>query len=720
YTTIISNAGSGVSKYGNIAVNRWRNDGTRDDYGQWCYVKDVTTGSVWSAGHQPVCADPQWYRVFFASDRVTFHRRDGDIETQMQIAVASDDAAEVRRITVFNRSAIAHEIELTSYSEVVIAPPDSDRAHPAFGNLFVQTEWLEESAAILAMRRPRSAVDKAAWCGHVLAVRPSATGAVSCETDRARFIGRGRSAQDPLALDVDEDLSGTVGAVLDPILALRTRLTIPAGRSAEATFTTFMAEGREQAIQLADLYHDTYSARRALDLSWAQAQVELRELGISPADAALYQELAGHLLYAHPGFKGLVEKGADNTLGQQELWALGISGDWPVLLATLASADGLPSVRQLLRVHHYWRLKGVTCDLVILNEHPSTYLQELSDELLTTVMASSESGLLDRPGGVFLRRADVMSPADIQLLYSIARIQVDCDGLGLGNFLEFPNVEDKYVVDRDRAATFMDSSDGTPGETDAGPDMPVDVSGLRHFNGLGGFNDDHEYEIRLTGDSLPPAPWINVIGNPAGGFVVSESGSGVTWAENSYFFRLTPWQNDPVRDPSGDCIYLRDDDDGRVWSATPEPVRTRAPYTVRHGAGYSIFSHVQNGVKTSLRMGMPETDPVRIQVLTLQNSGTTPKRLTITSYVEWVLGVDREKTQEHVRTAMDPSGQTMLARNYFDAQFAGRVAFSAVSEAVSGMTASRREFIGRNRSLADPAGLSKESLSGELDDTIDP
>ncbi len=719
YTTIISNAGSGVSRYGNIAVNRWRNDGTRDDYGQWCYVKDVTTGSVWSAGHQPVCADPQWYRVFFASDRVTFHRRDGDIETQMEIAVASDDAAEVRRITVFNRSAVPHEIELTSYQEVVIAPQDSDRAHPAFGNLFVQTEWLRESAAILAMRRPRSAVDQATWCGHVLSVGPNAIGAVSCETDRARFIGRGRSAREPLALDVAEELSGTVGAVLDPILALRTRLTIPAGRSAEATFTTFMAGDREQAIQLADLYHDTYSARRALDLSWAQAQVELRELGISPADAALYQELAGHLLFTHPGFKGLVAKGADSTLGQQELWALGISGDWPVLLATLASADGLPSVRQLLRVHHYWRLKGVTCDLVILNEHPPTYLQELSDELLATVMASSESGLLDRPGGVFLRRADVMGPEDIQLLHSIARIQVDCDGLGLGNFLEFPNVEDKYVVDGNRATMAADSANGKPAENGAGPDVRPDGSGLHHFNGLGGFNDDHEYEIRLTGDRLPPAPWINVIGNPAGGFVVSESGSGVTWAENSYFFRLTPWQNDPVRDPSGDCIYLRDDDTGHVWSATPEPVRTRAPYTVRHGAGYSIFNHEQNGVNTSLRMGMPEIDPVRIQVLTLKNSGSIPKRLTITSYVEWVLGVSREKTHEHIRTAMDPTGQTMLARNYFDAQFAGRVAFAAVSEAVSGMTAGRREFIGRNRSLANPAGLSKE-LSGEVEDTIDP
>ena len=367
YTTIISNAGSGLTQYGPMAVNRWRNDGTRDNRGQWCYVKDLSNGRLWSAGHQPVCAEANWYRVLFASDRVTFMRRDGDIETQMEIAVASDDAAEVRRVTIVNRSAVPRDIELTSYSEIVLQPLDVDRSHPAFGNLFVQTEWLPDSSAILAVRRPRSVTEKVSWCGHVVAVGPGIKGTVTCETDRARFVGRGRSVRDPVALDERGELSGTVGAVLDPIFSLRATVTVPAGRSAEVTFTTFVGGERENAIQLADLYHDSYSARRALDLSWAQAQAELRDLGITPSDAALYQELAGHLVYAHPGFRGLAPKGEEVPLGQKDLWALGISGDWPILLATLDASAGLASVRQLLRVHHYWRLKGLTCDLVILS-----------------------------------------------------------------------------------------------------------------------------------------------------------------------------------------------------------------------------------------------------------------------------------------------------------------------------------------------------------------
>ena len=733
YTTIISNAGSGVSRNNDIVINRWRNDGTRDDYGQWCYVRDVSSNNVWSAGHQPVCALAEWYRVLFASDRVTFQRRDDEIVTTMEIAVVPGEAAEVRRVTVQNTSSTDRSIELTSYMEVVLNSADADRAHPAFGNLFVQTEWLPGSTALLAMRRPRSASDKPSWCGHVIATRDSKL-PITCETDRARFIGRGRSPRDPVAMDNAGDLSNTVGAVLDPIFSLRATVDVPAGHSAEVTFTTFFADDREQAAQLADLYHDPYSARRALDLSWAHAQAELRELGITPADAALYQELAGHLMYAHPGFKGLALPGDENKLGQGELWGLGISGDWPILLATLASADGLPSVRQLLKVHHYWRMKGLAADLVILNEHPPTYLQELNDELLSTVMASSEAGLLDRPGGVFIRRADVLKPDDIKLLHSLARIQVDCDGLGLGNFLEFPTVEDTYTSSRLPALSAI-VADSSRDNDEIAPVQKretireeiieeslagINGENLTMFNGLGGFNGNDEYEIRLAGDALPPAPWANVIGNPAAGFIVSDSGTGVTWAENSYFYRLTPWYNDPVRDPSGECIYIRDDDTGRLWTPTPEPIRQKTPYVVRHGPGYSVFEHTHDSVQTTLVMGMPESDPVKIQILSLHNTGTVPRRLTLTSYVEWVLGVDREKSAQYVRTEMAADNRVMLARNYFDPSFDTYVAFSATSEPVASFTAARRDFLGRNGTMSAPDVLARTALGNETGDTIDP
>ena len=716
YTSLITNAGGGYSRYGNLAVTRWRHDSTRDNYGQFCFLKDLSTGNVWSTAYHPSGTEPQWYRVLFASDRVTFIRRDGDIDTVTEIAVASDDAAEVRRITLTNRSLQPREIELTSYSEVVLTTPDADRGHPAFHNLFMQTEWLETNAALLATRRPRSATEAGIWCAHVAACGSELAAPITCETDRSKFVGRGRSVRNPRALDEGAELSGTVGAVLDPVLSLRVRVRIAPGGSAAVAFTTFVTSQKERAIELADLYHDPYSARRALDLSWAQAQAELRDLGIPPADAALYQDLAGHLMFPHPGFRPPQSAVEENKLGQTALWGLGISGDWPILLATIETSVGMPSVRQLLRTHHYWRLKGITCDLVILNMHPATYMQELSDELLSTTIASSEAGLLDRPGGVFLRRADLLKPQDITLLRAMARVQINCDGLGLGNFLEFPGVEDRYPPKLEHP-----NRDIVPlGTMPIHAETPDPGTGLRSFNGLGGFNAANEYEVHLTGSDLPPAPWINVVGNATGGFFVSEGGSGVTWAGNSFFYRLTPWHNDPVRDPSSDCVFLRDDENGDLWTAAPLPIREPTPYRVRHGAGYSVFDHEHKGVTTSLRLGVDPSDPVKISILTLRNEGSTRKKLTLTWYLEWVLGVSRDQTQHHVRTSFDEATQSMLARNYFDEQFAGYVAFASISEKVAYYTADRREFLGRNGTISSPAALERAGLSGAIGATIDP
>ncbi|MGI9140420.1 MAG: GH36-type glycosyl hydrolase domain-containing protein [Gemmatimonadaceae bacterium] len=717
YTILLTNAGGGYSRYGTAAVTRWRADGTRDSYGQWCYLRDVTTGRVWSTSYQPSCVAPSSYSAVFAADRVSFVRRDGDIETLTEIAVVSEDAAEVRRVTVINRSSAPREIEFTSYGEIVLAPQATDRAHPAFGNLFVETEWLEKNAAILASRRPRSNEEQTIWCAHVVAVGPEVVGDVTYETDRGRFIGRGKSRRFPAAMEESGELTGTVGAVLDPIFALRVRVRVPAGRSARVSFTTIAAEDRRRAVQLADLYHDPYSARRALDLSWAQAQAEMRDLGIGPADAALYQQLAGHLLFPHPALRLTDQIPRAVSYPQETLWPQGISGDWPILLATIDTVEGMPSVRQLLHAHQYWRLKGVTSDLVIINDMPSSYLQHLQEELMATVMASSEAALLDRPGGVFIRRADLLKPDELTLLRSLARIHVECDGLGLGNFLEFTDVEPEYPAP---LASSPPSRGGTAKERHPAAQDSTAGAGLALFNGLGGFGADGAYEIRLTGMQLPPAPWANVVANAEGGFCVSEAGSGFTWAESSYFYRLTPWHNDPVRDPSTDCIYLRDEQTGEVWCPTPSPIRDASPYTVRHGAGWSTFDHDHNGVSTSLRIGLAPAEAVRISTLTVRNAGTVARRITLTQYSEWVLGVTRDQAQHHVITRFDEKSSAVFANNSYDSYFSRYVAFAAMSETLTAFTSDRREFLGRNGSTSNPRALERGGLTGRTGPSVDP
>ncbi|HVL17433.1 MAG TPA: glucoamylase family protein, partial [Gemmatimonadales bacterium] len=355
YTVMVSHAGSGYSRYEDLAVTRWRADATRDATGQFIYLRDLRGGRVWSAGHQPVCGAADWYRAYLATDRVAIHRGDGQVETRTEIVAVPIDGAEVRRVTVTNTGDETREIELTSYGEIVLAPPDADRVHPAFGNLFVETEWHDWCTAITATRRPRSAHERTLWCAHVVDTSPHLVGPVSCETDRARFVGRGRSPRDPAALDSSGPLDGTTGAVLDPVFALRVRVRLAPRQSAAVAFTTLVATTRERAFELADRYHHPYAAQRALDLAWTSAQVDLRELGITAEDAGAFQELAGHLFYANPALRPAPGEQAAGQGSQPLLWSIGLSGDWPILLATIETEDGLPTLRQLLQAHHYWR-----------------------------------------------------------------------------------------------------------------------------------------------------------------------------------------------------------------------------------------------------------------------------------------------------------------------------------------------------------------------------
>jgi cyclic beta-1,2-glucan synthetase len=735
YTIMVDHCGSGYSRYETLAVTRWRNDVTSDNTGQYCYVKDVSAGRLWSAAHQPVCASPDRYRALLATDRVTFERADGDIETRTEIAVVPDDFAEVRRVTVTNTGSTPREVELTSYGEIVLATPDSDRVHPAFANLFVETEWHEWCSAVTATRRTRTPSETPLWCVHVAATGDERVGAVSCETDRSRFIGRGCTTRDPLALQTDGALPGTTGAVLDPVFALRARVMVAPGQSAAVSFTTLVATSRKQAFALADRYHDPRTVQRALDLAWTSTQMELRELSVTPADAAVFQEIAGHLLYTNPALQAPQAELQQNHGSQPLLWSQGISGDWPILLASIDSEDGMPTLRQLFAAHHYWRRRGMTVDLVIVNEHPSGYTQEIEEHMLDAMYASNEPGELDKPGGVFFRRGDQLEPAVRLMLRATARVHIKCDGRTLARIFEsLPAIHAAQVaqaahvphIPRDvalagnapEAPPLTSESAATPAiaTADAGSTLAFD-------NGIGGLTADGAYQIRVTGDRVPPAPWANVIANEHGGFLVSERGAGSAWAGSSYFFRLTPWHNDPVSDPAADIIYLRDEANGELWSATPAPVRSDLPYTVTHQQGASVFAHARNGISTRLTLGLVSDAAVKLSLLQITNESSTPRRLTVTAYTEWTLGALREHTQHQVHTAFDAELRAITATNTYDPQFADWVAFTAISERVAAHTGDRREFIGRNGSTAVPAALggnAQSALTGTTGAGFDP
>ncbi|MBC7842812.1 MAG: carbohydrate-binding protein [Gemmatimonadaceae bacterium] len=752
YTVMLNHNGSGYSRYESIAVTRWRADSTRDDTGQFCYINDLTAGRMWSSAYQPFGVPASHSRAWLASDRATLHRIDGDIETRTEITVVPADSAEVRRVTLTNTGSEPHEVELTSYGEVAMNTQGADLAHPAFSNLFVETEWHGWCTAITATRRPRSPDDPRLWCVHVVDAGRDRLGSVSCETDRARFIGRGHTVRDPIAMTTSGELSGTTGPVLDPIFSLRTRVSVAPGQSVTVAFTTLVATTREAAFELAGRYHDSHAAQRALDFAWTATQIELRELGITPANAAVFQEIAAQLLYLGGSLAPPHDELRRSKGSQPLLWAHGISGDNPIVLANIESIDGLPTLRELFSAHRYWRRRGLTVDLVVINSQPYDYLQELRDGITEAMVASNDASLMDRAGGTFIRRREQFPAADFLMLSATARVHIACDGRALTRVLanaesktiDVPSAIPSLVTTRaiDRVAPASNPVSERPGPLASfvsaflplvAPLLPrprllragqltaaSDDGALRFDNGIGGLDSRDNYRIEVRDGTLPPAPWANVIANPHGGFLVTERGAGCTWAENAYFYRLTPWHNDPVSDPISDAIYLQDDDSDDLWSATPAPVDGSGTYRVTHGAGQSTFVHERREIRTQLRLSVPPDAAVKLSVLRITNMSAVTRQLTVTAYAEWTLGARRDESQFQVRTRFVPEHGAIFAHNHFDPLFTNWTAFLASSEPVTSHTADRLTFLGRNGHHAAPAALRSGELDGASGVGLDP
>lgn len=730
YTVMLTNAGGGYSAYGNRLITRWRQDITRDATGTFCYIRDRRTGQFWSTGYQPtVCKPEETYEVIYGPDKATFRRRDYQIESQTEIAVSPRYNAEVRRIALTNHSSRDRELELTSYAEVVLDTPKADLAHPAFSKLFVRSEYVPEHQALLFERRRRSAKDEPLWAGHLLCIEGQPRRVTGYETDRARFLGRGNTLANPDGLA--RPLSNSTGAVLDPIMSLRCSVRLAPGETVRVSFVTLAADSREAALALCGGYADPRNVEEAFDLAYAQSQVELRHLNITAEDAHLFQRLAALIMFPDPGLRAPSGVALNNVKGQTGLWPYGISGDYPIVLVTVDAMDEIDLVRQALHAHEFLRLNNFVFDLVILNEHPTSYLEGLHAQLQGLIDSSLSRPWVDRPGGVFLRRTDSMPQVDRTLLQTLARVILDGELGSLTNQLDRATRTLTALTSRDtmaaqkwnrrerRQAVAAQAPPRSSGEGRKliAPPKP----GPLFNNGLGGFDPTgREYVIVVDQDTWTPAPWTNVLANTRFGCLVTESGLGYTWAENSQTNRLTPWSNDPVSDPQGEAIFVRDEETGEFWSPTPLPVHGLAPYRVRHGAGYSVYEHTSHGLGQELVVFVPPEDPVKVARLRLRNLSKETRRVSITGYAEWVLGVTREEGQLFVATEMDTAAEVLWARSVYNAEFSSRHAFASITHPVSSFTADRSEFLGHTGSCAAPVGMLRAKLSGRTGFGLDP
>ncbi len=699
YSVMITAAGSGYSRWRDNAVTRWREDPTCDPWGFYVFLRDVTNGQVWSAGYQPVGREPDQYEVSFFEDRAEITRRDGPIVTSTEILVSTEDDAEVRRVSITNTGNRVREIELTTYSEVALTSPEADAAHPAFAKMFVQTEFIPEAGALLAKRRNREPTEPHLWAAHVSVLEGEAIGGLQFETDRARFLGRGHDLRNAVSIVEARPLSNTTGTVLDPVLALRRRVRVAPNETVRVAFWMIVAASRAEALSLADKHRDTAAFDRAKTLAWTQAQVQLRYLGIDFEEAQQFQRIANRVLYADASLRAARDILGRNVAGPSSLWPFGISGDHPIVLIRIDDENDLEIVKQLLRAHEYWRLKRLVVDLVILNDKPPSYASDLQVAIDAAIRTSTSRGREETGasrGAVFSLRGDLMPASSSELLQTAARAVFVARRGTLGD--QLARLREPEPVPR---AQLTDPARVPRAETSR------NSGALEYFNGLGGFAaGGREYVTILEDGQRTPAPWVNVIANPNFGFQVSTDGCGSTWSTNARENQLTLWSNDPVSDTPSEVIYIRDTQSGALWSATPLPIKQpTGSYVVHHGFGYTRFEHTSHGISLDLLQFVPLEDSVKISRLKLVNRSEEIRELSITQYLEWVLGNQRSRTASFIVTEIEPTTSALLARNPWRNEFQECVVFVDIVGRQRTCTGDRAEFIGRHGSLSEPAAL---------------
>ncbi len=717
YTVMLHASGAGFSRWRGQAVTRWREDPTTEPWGTWLLLRDEESAKVWAVTRQPLAISTPDDALAVTPGKLCFVRRHYSVHTTLEIAVASDADVELRRLTVSNHGDHVRTLSLTSYCELVLGPAGADNAHPAFSKLFVQTQWDPAQAMLLATRRQRDNHEPAIWAAQALQVlgRPIDDGC-SYETDRARWLGRDRSVRDAQAMAPHAALSGTVGCVLDPVFSLRQHFTLAPRESVTLLLWTRLADSRDGALQLVEQLRDGDAAQRLFADAGQHAQTQLDALDIDAARAAQFAHWLSALVSVDPAQRAGADVIARGVGGAPTLWAKGISGDRPIALVQLDADAALDVVRDVLLAQRYWQSCQLAADVVLLNAASDTAAADALDAALAPLLETQRSALTadaTRPKAeVFALRVDTLDAAVHDGLLTVARIVIDRRATATPH-------EPGFTAQAPSSPAAAPIRATQPAE----PEPEITPTAAEFPNGHGGFVDaGRSYRIELADGAHTPAPWINVIANAGFGFLVSATGSGYTWAVNSQQNPLTPWPNDPVTDAPHEVLYLRDRDNGELWSATAAPIRVPGSvYSAVHGKGWTRFSHVAHGIGVELTQTVAVDAPLKLSRLRLTNRGSRTRHLDVTAYVQWALGANGTTSAPFVITARDAGSGALFARNPWRPDFSGRVAFMDLAGMQHSMTGDRAGFLGALGDPAHPAALhDAKPLDGRLGAGLDP
>jgi cyclic beta-1,2-glucan synthetase len=698
---MIDNAGSGYLFYKrSIALTRWREDFISNEKGYYIFIRDLDSKEIWSIGYQPLRTETKNYEVIYSAEKVVIHRTDFDISTTCEITISPENNAEIRKLTFRNESNRKRRLEITSYGEVALTSLFADANHTTFSNMFIESEFNQQYDALIYRRVPRSHNDKEVFLGHMI-IYSVCWSRLQWDTNRRSFVGRNQDIHFPQAMKAGIPFSGGSKRTLDPIFSLRPIVEVGSLGSESISFVTAAADTHDDLIGIIKSYFSPSSILRAFELSLARSNVEIRYEQIPIEKIHLFQQFSKAIFFHLDPSTFNLEARNNNRLQQQSLWRFGISGDFPIVLVKLTEQKQLSLVKDLMTCHRYLDKRGLNYDLVILNEVIEGYRAEFQDELinLLTLTSTGEKNDTDQPKGkVYILKNQEMSREEVTLIEALAQ---ECYTEKDNNLIKSPNPVLLNLPKMLRNSTSIEKID------------PKEYQNVLFYNGFGGFIDQGKaYRIFTESNRVCPQPWSNVIGSKTFGFLVTETGGGYTWSENCQENRLTPWTPDPVTDPKGEMIYLRDSSSKQFYPLTSPPC------IVDNHFGYTNFIKKSGAIKTDMIMSSSMDKKVKFWKIKITNNSNEFKQVELYLYIDWVLGVIPLKNKSQLLTEFDPKFQILHARNNYNGSFSGRTAFIGSSETIYSYTTSKREFIGRNLDTNGPAALRVDTKIAPLKNQI--
>lgn len=729
YSTMLTANGSGYSRWNDHAITRFVPDVTEDQQGTFLFLRDIQSGYWWSATGEPTRVSEEESISIFTDEKAEYTKTVDGIKSTLECLVVSERDGEGRRIQLTNTTNQDRLIEVTSYGELALATIEADCAHPVFSRMFIETEIADLNQTIFAKRRKRAPSDPDIHIAHFVTNNTSNTlQETEAETDRSLFIGRGRSIHHPAAFDQNTRFKGHQGCVLDPIVSIRCRVKIPAHEKLELIFWTFAANSKETLQNHIEHYRQPNTFQREFSMAWTRSQISLYQSNIQPREAIVYQKYATSLIYPDRTWR-LPHETLAKTLGKQsDLWAMSLSGDYPICLLRINNETDITVLHELLKAHEYWRMRGLIVDIVILNEQAFSYMQD-TQRAIEWVCESYRHHTKgeNRRQHIFSLRSDQMNEQSFHTLLASARIILHAQNGSLSEQLKYIENSDSDLTTRQHSEesnyclrhyqhhkskqtrtpaerSFLSSLDRA--NQQKLPLRLINGEDLQYWNGYGGFNHHNHYVIRLNGQRNTPHPWINVIANHGFGFHVSAEGAIFTWANNSRDYQLTPWTNDPVSNRPGEALYIVDRHSLKCFSPVSAVERDDSVvYEACHGFGFSTFQSTHSDIELNLTHTLDHNRPVRLSRLIIKNEGKTQRKLRLYNYVEWVLGNIRTKYAPFIIPYHDPKRGAHFIQNPYHIDKSEQVTFLSASEMPTSVTTDRTEFIGSTGTVQHPHAI---------------